>query len=400
MNHPAQPHDQDDEPGDDFGWQPSRRQPPSGPKDTTQHRTPRRSAPAAGAANVVGANPTPARPAPTLNPNPDPNPAATATAPQPPRLLDQVRHQIRLRHYSIRTEEVYLDWIRRFILFNDKRHPDTLGPTHVAAFLTHLAVNRGVAPSTQAQARSALVFLYRVVLNNALPWLDEIVSAQSKPRLPVVLTVPEVRTLLDQMNGTMGLVCALLYGTGMRLLEALRLRVKDVEFVRREVLVRHGKGGKDRMTVLPENLILPLQQQLAKARALHQRDLQEGYGEVWLPTALDIKYPNAPKLWGWQWVFPSAQRSTDPRTGKTHRHHLNEASVQKAVSLAAKRMGLVKPCTPHVLRHSFATHLLQAGYDIRTVQELLGHSDVSTTMVYTHVMNRGGRGVRSPLDQM
>ena len=293
-----------------------------------------------------------------------------------------------------------MDWIRRFVIFNGKRHPSEMGASEVAAFLTHLAVERRVAPSTQSQAKSAILFLYRVVLNAELPWLDEVVAAKSARRLPVVLTVSEVRALLEQMHGSVGLVCALLYGTGMRLLEGLRLRVKDVEFVRREVLVRDGKGGKDRVTVLPENLILPLQQQIAKCRALHQRDLAEGFGSVWLPGALDVKYPNSPKRWGWQWVFPSAVRSTDPRTGKTHRHHLNEASVQKAMSLASKRMGMVKPSSPHVLRHSFATHLLQAGYDIRTVQELLGHSDVSTTMIYTHVMNRGGRGVRSPLDQM
>ncbi len=304
-----------------------------------------------------------------------------------------------MRHYSIRTEIAYVDWIRRFIIFNDRRHPDELGPSEVAAFLTHLAVDRQVAPTTQAQAKSAILFLYKVVLNAQLPWLEEIVAAKSSRRLPVVLTVPEVRTLLQQMHGSVGLVCALLYGTGMRLLEGLRLRVKDVEFVRREILVRDGKGGKDRVTVLPENLILPLQQQIAKARALHERDLLEGFGSVWLPGALDQKYPNAARQWGWQWVFPSANRATDPRTGKTHRHHLNEASVQKAMSQAAKRMGMIKPCSPHLLRHSFATHLLQSGYDIRTVQELLGHSDVSTTMIYTHVLNRGGRGVRSPFDQ-
>ena len=320
--------------------------------------------------------------------------------PAEPRLLDRVRREIRLRHYSIRTEGAYVDWIRRFIIFNDKRHPSELGPSEVAAFLTHLAVERRVAPSTQSQAKSAILFLYRVVLNAELPWLDEVVVAKSASRLPVVLTVTEVRKLLEQMHGSVGLVCALLYGTGMRLLEGLRLRVKDVEFERREVLVRNGKGGKDRVTVLPENLILPLQQQIAKCRALHQRDLEEGFGSVWLPNALDVKNPNAPKQWGWQWVFPSTNRSVDPRTGKTHRHHLNEASVQKAMSLASKRMGMIKPCSPHVLRHSFATHLLQSGYDIRTVQELLGHSDVSTTMVYTHVMNRGGRGVRSPFDQI
>jgi integron integrase len=329
-------------------------------------------------------------------------PATASISPRPaePRLLDRVRREIRLRHYSLRTESAYVDWIRRFIIFNDKRHPSELGPLDVAAFLTHLAVERRVAPSTQSQAKSAILFLYKVVLNAELPWLEEVVVAKSARRLPVVLTVTEVRKLLEQLNGSVGLVCALLYGTGMRLLEGLRLRIKDVEFERREVLVRNGKGGKDRVTVLPENLILPLQQQVAKCRALHQRDLELGFGSVWLPGALDVKYPNAPKQWGWQWVFPSANRSVDPRTGKTHRHHLNEASIQKAMSLASKRVDLGKPCSPHVLRHSFATHLLQSGYDIRTVQELLGHSDVSTTMIYTHVMNRGGRGVRSPFDQI
>ena len=317
-----------------------------------------------------------------------------------PRLLDRVRREIRVRHYSIRTESSYVDWIRRFIIFNDKRHPSEMGASEVTAFLTHLAVDRSVASSTQAQAKSAILFLYRVVLNTALPWLDEVVSASNPRRLPVVLTVPEVRSVLEQMNGSVGLVCALLFGTGMRLIEGLRLRVKDVEFTRREILVRDGKGGKDRVTVMPENLIAPLQEQIAKARALHQRDLSEGFGAVWLPGALDAKYPGAPKQWGWQWVFPSVTRSADPRTGKVHRHHLNEASVQKAMSLAAKRAGIVKPCSPHILRHSFATHLLQSGYDIRTVQELLGHSDVSTTMIYTHVLNRGGRGIRSPFDQI
>jgi integron integrase len=314
--------------------------------------------------------------------------------------MERLRQAIRLRHYSIRTEAAYVEWIRRYIHFHGKRHPAEMGADEVAAFLTHLAVERRVAPATQGQAKSALLFLYRVVLNVNLPWLDEVVAARNPRRLPAVLTLTEVRMLLGHMNGSVGLVAALLYGTGMRLLEGLRLRVKDVEFERREIVVRDGKGGKDRVTVLPENLMLPLQAQLSKARALHQRDLDAGYGAVWLPGALAVKYPNAARDWGWQWVFPSATRSEDPRTGQTHRHHLHEGSVQKTMSTAARRAGIVKPCSPHILRHSFATHMLQSGYDIRTVQELLGHSDVSTTMIYTHVMNRGGRGVRSPLDQI
>jgi integron integrase len=318
----------------------------------------------------------------------------------PPRLLQRLRDAIQLRHYSIRTEAAYVAWARRFIRFHGRRHPAELGPGEVAGFLTHLAVDRGVAPSTQNQAKSAILFLYRGVLELQLPWLDEVVAAHSRRRLPVVLTSGEARRLLAEMNGTPGLLAALLYGTGMRLLEGLRLRVKDLEFERREIVVRHGKGGKDRVTVLPENLILPLQQQIARAKALHDADLAAGFGEVLLPDALALKYPQAARAWGWQWVFPSATRSADPRSGVIRRHHLHEATVQKAVAIAARRACITKPCSPHILRHAFATHMLQAGYDIRTVQELLGHSDVSTTMIYTHVMNKGGRGVRSPLDQI
>ncbi len=321
-------------------------------------------------------------------------------APPAPRLLDLVRGAVRVRHYSIRTEVAYVDWIRRFIIFHGKRHPSQLGAVEVTAFLTHLAVERNVSAATQAQAKSALLFLYRHVLELNMPWLDEVISAKERRRLPVVLTTQEVRALLLEVSGTTGLITALLYGTGMRLLEGLRLRVQDVAIERREIVVRHGKGGKDRVTVLPENLVLPLQAQFSSTQALHDRDLSAGLGEVWLPDALAVKYPHAARQWGWQWVFPSPTRSADPRSGVLRRHHLNEASVQKVVAVAAKRAGIVKPCSPHILRHSFATHLLQAGYDIRTVQELLGHSDVSTTMIYTHVLNRGGRGVRSPLDQI
>lgn len=314
-------------------------------------------------------------------------------------LLDRMRAEIRTRHYSIRTEEAYADWARRFILFHGKRHPQEMGADEVQQFLSHLAVERNVAASTQNQAKSALLFLYREVLHVELPWLDEVIAAKSGKRLPVVLTQTEVRALLNAMSGTMGLVASLLYGTGMRLLEGLRLRVKDVEFERREIIVREGKGNKDRVTVLPENLILPLQAHLKKVKALHEKDLDAGFGEVYLPDALAVKYPKAASTWGWQFVFPSAVRLVDPRSGIERRHHLYEASVQRAVREAAKIAEINKPVTPHVLRHSFATHLLQAGYDIRTVQELLGHSDVSTTMIYMHVLNKGGRAVVSPLDR-
>jgi integron integrase len=292
-----------------------------------------------------------------------------------------------------------VQWARRYILFHNKQHPDTLGAEAVRDFLSHLASDRKVSPATQNQAKSALLFLYKDVLKIELPWLTEVIAAKSARRLPVVLTPTEARKLLDATSGTLGLIVALLYGTGMRLLEGLRLRVKDVEFERREILVREAKGNKDRVTVLPENLILPLQTHLQKVRALHERDLAAGYGAVQLPDALAVKYPNAPRAWAWQFVFPSSSRSVDPRSGAIRRHHVHESSVQRAVREAARIAAIHKPVSPHVLRHSFATHLLQAGYDIRTVQELLGHKDVATTMIYTHVLNKGGRGVVSPLDR-
>ena len=335
------------------------------------------------------------------------SPAPAAAEPtQQPKLLERMRIHLRTRHYSIRTEQAYIDWARRFILFHGKRHPQDMGAIEVEAFLSHLAVDRQVSASTQNQAKAALLYLYKQVLGADLPWLDEVVQAKRPQRLPVVLTPSEVRQLLLHVEGTAGLVAQLLYGTGMRLLEALRLRVKDVEFARREVLVREGKGNKDRVTVLPENLMAPLQAQLHKARALHQKDLDAGQGRVYLPHALAVKYPEADRSWAWQYVFPSPVRAMDPRpdarTGQPmeRRHHVYPESVQRGVREAARRAGIDKPVSPHVLRHSFATHLLQAGYDIRTVQELLGHADVSTTMIYTHVLNKGGRGVLSPLDAL
>ena len=318
--------------------------------------------------------------------------------PSPPRLLDQVRDRIRLKHYSIRTEETYVDWIRRFILFHGKRHPREMGAAEVEAFLTHLAVRGRVSASTQNQAKSALLFLYKEVLGEALPWLDNIQNAKRPARMPVVLTVGEVRAVLDGVEGTGGLILKLLYGTGMRILECLRLRVKDVSFIKREIVIREGKGFKDRMTMLPVVLVEPLQAHLRRVEALHVSDLKEGYGEVYLPYALERKYPKAAREWGWQYVFPSIKRSVDPRSGAIRRHHADEQNIQRIMRRAVRAAGIAKPATPHTLRHSFATHLLEAGYDIRTVQELLGHSDVSTTMIYTHVLNRGGRGVLSPLD--
>lgn len=318
----------------------------------------------------------------------------------PPRLLDQVRSRIRVKHYALRTEKVYVDSVKRFILFHGKRHPRDLGAAEVEAFLSHLATDRHVSASTQNQAKAALLFLYKEVLGTALPWLDEIVQAHVTRRLPVVLTAGEVKSLLNELDGTMWLFVALLYGTGMRLLEGLRLRAKDVDFEHRAIVVREGKGGKDRVTMLPEHLVLPLRDQWNRARALHEDDVRAGYGDVDMPFALDIKYPKAGRQWQWQFVFPAASRSADPRSGLIRRHHLYPQTVQRAVSHAAARARIPKHVTPHILRHSFATHLLQSGHDIRTVQELLGHASVETTMIYTHVLHLGGRGVRSPLDAL
>jgi integron integrase len=316
-----------------------------------------------------------------------------------PRLLDQLRDRIRLKHYSIRTEQAYLDWVRRFVRFHGMRHPREMGEKEVEAFLTDLAVAGRVAASTQNQAKSAILFLYREVMGLELPWLSGVECAKRPQRLPVVLTREEVQAALAHVSGTSGLVLRLLYGTGMRILEAMRLRVKDIDFARREIVVREGKGARDRVTMLPGSPALPLREHLSRVRELHRADLAEGFGEVYMPNALARKYPNAGREWCWQYVFPAQRRSVDPRSGAVRRHRADEQAVQRALQNALRRAGITKPATPHTLRHSFATHLLEQGYDIRTVQELLGHANVSTTMIYTHVLNRGGRGVISPIDR-
>ena len=317
-----------------------------------------------------------------------------------PRLLQRVHEAIRVRHYSRRTEEAYVHWIKRLIYFHGKRHPETMGETEVTAFLNHLAVDRHVAAATQNQALSAILFLYRQVLGRELPWLDGVQRPSRPPRVPVVLTRVEVERLLSGITGTRWLIASLLYGAGLRVMECLRLRVKDVDLSYRQVLVRDGKGEKDRVTMLPEKLVAPMRGHLERVRLLHARDLREGYGEVQLPYALARKYPRAGREWPWQYIFPSQHRSADPEDGVVRRHHLYDSVPQRAIKEAARAAGIAKPVSCHTLRHSFATHLLEGGYDIRTVQELLGHSDVSTTMIYTHVLNKGGRGVTSPLDRM
>jgi integron integrase len=316
-----------------------------------------------------------------------------------PRLLQQVRERVRLRHYSIRTEQAYVSWIRRFILANGKRHPRDMGAIEVERFLTRLAVEGRVAAGTQNQALSALLFLYREVLGVELPWMEEVVRAKRPRRIPAVLTREEVDRLLGMLEGRAWLMAALLYGTGMRLLECARLRIKDVDFERCEIVVRDGKGGKDRRVPLPRRLREPLVRARDDALAIHRRDVADGHGEVWLPHALARKYPNAGREPGWQYLFPAHGLARDPRSGVLRRHHVDESGLQRAVRAARGRAGIIKSATCHTLRHSFATHLLEAGHDIRTVQELLGHKDVATTQIYTHVLGRGAGGVLSPLDR-
>jgi len=319
-------------------------------------------------------------------------------SPRPVRLLEQVREVIRLKHYSIRTEQSYLHWIKRYILFNRKRHPRDMGAPELTAFLSHLAIKGNVAAATQNLALNAVLFLYREVLKIELPWLTDVQRAKKPERLPVVLTRDEIKRLLAQLDGTNWLMVALIYGGGLRLLECARLRVKDVDFHYRQLVIRDGKGQKDRVTTLPDILCEPLRQHLVRVKERHMQDMADGYGRVYLPFALDRKYPNADREWGWQYVFPSSKRSVDPRSNMERRHHVSESAIQKAVKTAVRKANVIKPASVHTLRHSFATHLLENGSDIRTVQELLGHKDVSTTMIYTHVLQKGGRATRSPLD--
>ncbi|MDX2168057.1 MAG: integron integrase [Deltaproteobacteria bacterium] len=320
--------------------------------------------------------------------------------PRAPRLLDQVRDAARTRHYSYRTEQTYVAWVRRFILFHGKRHPAAMGREEIEQFLSALAVDRQVSASTQNQALAAILFLYRDVLRRDPGWLDGIVRAKRPHRLPVVLNAGEVETLLRHLRGASWIMAMLLYGAGLRLMECLRLRVKDVDFARGELLVREGKGDRDRVTMLPAVVVPALGEHLRRVRTRHAADVAAGFGRVLLPDALARKYPGADREWGWQWVFPASKIATDPRSGTARRHHLHESVLQRAVRAAARAAGLTRPVGPHTLRHCFATHLLEAGYDIRTVQELLGHRDVSTTMIYTHVLNRGGRAVQSPADRL
>jgi integron integrase len=327
-------------------------------------------------------------------------PAEPPAVSHSPKLLDRVRIAARLRHYSLRTEQSYVAWVRRFILFHGKRHPKDMGASEVVAFLSDLAVRGRVSASTQNQALSALLFLYRHVLDRELEGLDAVVRAQVGRTLPVVLTRDEVRTMPDHLHGTRRLQATLLYGAGLRLMECLRLRVKDLDFARSQLTIRQGKGHRDRMTTLPRRLRGPLERHLAQVRLLHQRDLEEGYGEVLLPDALGRKHPTAAGDWLWQWVFPAARIARDPRSGRRVRHHQHPTVLQRAVKQAARRARIPKRVTCHTFRHAFATHLLEDGADIRTVQELLGHRDVRTTMIYTHVLDRGPLGVSSPADRL
>ena len=330
----------------------------------------------------------------------EPNPVVTSLDPsrKPKKLLDQTRDVLRLKHYSLRTERSYCDWIERFIRFHHLRHPSEMGAEEITQFLTHLARVGNVAAATQNQALSAILFLYEQVLKQNVSWIEDVERAKKPKRIPVVLTRDEVHKIFAHLHGMSRLMAGLLYGSGLRLMECVRLRVKDVDFGYARITVRDGKGAKDRVTMLPVNMATALERHLMKVRAQHEQDLGDGFGEVYLPDALERKYRGASRTWAWQFVFPSARISVDPRTTTRRRHHVDENVLQVAVKKAVRASGITKPATCNTLRHSFATHLLENGYDIRTVQELLGHKDVSTTMIYTHVLNRPGLGVKSPLD--
>lgn len=325
-----------------------------------------------------------------------------AASPGKGKLLNQVREAVRFKHYSLRTEQAYIDWIKRFIIFHGKKHPQTMGADEVREFLSDLAANKNVAASTQNQAFSALLFLYHEVLKQDLPWIEEIERAKRPAKVPVVFTPEEARAVLGKMQGTASLMAHLLYGCGLRLMECVRLRIKDIDFGYLQISVRDAKGGRDRITMLPISLVDPLRRQIEKRRLIHEEDLATGHGKVYLPGALAKKNPGAARELGWQYLFASRQRSSDPRdrsdSARESRHHIAETFLQRAVKTAVRDAGINKPASCHTFRHSFATHLLENGYDIRTVQELLGHKDVSTTMIYTHVLNKPGIGVRSPLD--
>lgn len=315
-----------------------------------------------------------------------------------PKLLDRLREALRSRHYSRRTEQTYCMWLKRFIYFHNVRHPDEMGESEINAFLTHLAVKERVTASTQNQALSALLFLYRHVLGREIGDLGEVIRARKPKRVPVVMTREEIKVVLGHLQGDKWLMASLMYGAGLRLMECLRLRVQDVDFTRHEITIRDGKGAQDRITMLPQSLVAPLRKHLQRVKTVHQQDLSEGWGRVQMPYALDRKYPNAAADWRWQWVFPQENRWKNTKKGEEGRHHVHETILQRAVKEAVRKADIVKHIGCHTFRHSFATHLLENGYDIRTIQELLGHKDVSTTMIYTHVLRKGGHGVRSPLD--
>ena len=312
--------------------------------------------------------------------------------------MDLMRDALRARHYSLRTEKAYCLWVKRFIIYHGMRHPKDMAEDEINAFLTHLAVDEGVSASTQTQALSAIIFLYRYVLGLDIGEMRGLIRAHKPERMPVVLTRAEVRQILGHLTGEQWLMAALMYGTGLRVSECLSLRVQDVDFERNEIMIRNGKGAKDRVTMLPDTVKPQLRRQLERAKAVHEADLADGWGRVVLPDALHRKYPSAPAEWRWQWIFPQERRWRNSKTGEQGRHHVHITVIQRAVRDAARASGVVKKVGPHTLRHTFATQLLEAGYDIRTIQELLGHKDVRTTMIYTHVLNRGGHGVRSPLD--